>query len=64
MGPLNMPNMDVCLESIPKFNYDAFNIMIPQGGICIRGSYLFSSYYKREDLIKEVLVDGWVYVGN
>lgn len=63
MGPLNMPNIDLCLESIPKLNYDVFNTMIP-GGICICGSYLFSSYYKCEDLIKEVLVDGWVYVGN
>jgi long-chain acyl-CoA synthetase len=60
MGPLNMPNIDVHLESIPKVNYDAFNTMIPWGGICIHGSFLFSSYYNYEKLTKEILVDGWV----
>jgi long-chain acyl-CoA synthetase len=62
--PPNMPNIDVCLKSILKLNYDVFNIMILQGGICICGSSLFFGYYKLEDLIKEVLVDGWVHIGN
>jgi long-chain acyl-CoA synthetase len=67
MGPPNMPNVDVRLEFLPKFNYDAFNYdntTNPQGGICIHGSFLFSSYYKHEGLIKKVLVDGWIHIGN
>jgi long-chain acyl-CoA synthetase len=56
MGPPNMPNIDVCLESVFKFNYDALNTTIPQGRICIHGSSWFSSYYKRKNLTKKVLI--------
>ncbi len=58
-----MPNIDVHLESVLKFNYVVLNTTIPQGGVCIRGSFLFFGYYKREDLIKKVLVDGWFHKG-
>ncbi len=54
MGPLNMPNIDVCLESVSKLNYDVFNTTIPRGRICIHGSSLFSSYYKHKNLTKKV----------
>jgi long-chain acyl-CoA synthetase len=64
MGPPNMPNIDVCLESILKFNYDVLSTTTPRGGICIRGSSLFFGYYKCEDLIKEVLVGGWFHTCN
>lgn len=61
VGP-PVPNIDVCLESVPEMNYDALGSK-PQGEICIRGKTLFSGYYKREDLTKEVLVDGWLHTG-
>jgi len=54
MGPPNMPNIDVCLESVSKLNYDVFNTTSPQGRICIHGSSLFSSYYKHKNLTKKV----------
>jgi hypothetical protein len=41
----NGPNIDVCLESVSKLNYDVFNTTIPRGRICIHGSSLFSIYY-------------------
>uniref|UniRef100_A0A7N0ZXW2 Long-chain-fatty-acid--CoA ligase n=1 Tax=Kalanchoe fedtschenkoi TaxID=63787 RepID=A0A7N0ZXW2_KALFE len=62
VGP-PVPNIDVCLESVPEMNYDALASK-PQGEICIRGKTLFSGYYKREDLTKEVLVDGWLHTGD
>lgn len=61
VGP-PLPIIDVCLESVPEMGYDALGDT-PSGEICIRGKCLFSGYYKREDLTKEVLVDGWFHTG-
>lgn len=62
VGP-PLPNVDVCLESVPEMEYDALS-STPRGEVCIRGDTLFSGYYKREDLTKEVLVDGWLHTGD
>ncbi|KAF5933577.1 hypothetical protein HYC85_029748 [Camellia sinensis] len=62
VGP-PVPNVDVCLESIPEMGYDALS-STPRGEICIRGDTLFSGYHKREDLSKEVLIDGWLHTGD
>lgn len=56
------PNIDVRLESVPEMNYDAL-ASTPRGEICIRGNTLCSGYYKREDLTREVLIDGWFHTG-
>ncbi|KAG5538238.1 hypothetical protein RHGRI_018983 [Rhododendron griersonianum] len=62
VGP-PLPNVDVCLESVPEMGYDALS-STPCGEICIQGNVLFSGYYKREDLTREVLVDGWFHTGD
>ncbi|KAK3016062.1 hypothetical protein RJ639_007549 [Escallonia herrerae] len=62
VGP-PVPNVDTCLESVPEMGYDALS-STPRGEICIRGETLFSGYFKREDLTKEVMVDGWFHTGD
>jgi len=61
VGP-PVPNIDVRLESVPEMDYDAL-ASTARGEICIKGETLFSGYCKREDLTKEVLVDGWFHTG-
>lgn len=63
VGP-PLPNIEVRLVSVPELNYHADSADSSRGEICIRGSTLFSGYYKRQDLTDEVLVDGWFSTGN
>ncbi|KAK4418523.1 Long chain acyl-CoA synthetase 4 [Sesamum alatum] len=63
VGP-PLPVVDICLESVPEMGYDALSRTTPRGEICIRGKCLFSGYYKRDDLTKEVMADEWFHTGR
>lgn len=61
VGP-PVPNVDVRLESVPEMGYDSLS-STARGEVCIRGDTVFSGYCRREDLTKEVLIDGWFHTG-
>ncbi|KAK7348976.1 hypothetical protein VNO80_23778 [Phaseolus coccineus] len=58
-----MTTIEARLESVPEMEYDALS-NVARGEICLRGNTLFSGYHKREDLTKEVIVDGWFHTGD
>lgn len=58
-----MTTIEARLESVPEMGYDALG-SVPRGEICLRGKTLFSGYHKREDLTKDVVVDGWFHTGE
>ncbi|KAJ7525626.1 hypothetical protein O6H91_17G059800 [Diphasiastrum complanatum] len=62
VGP-PLPNIEVCLESIPEMNYDAL-ASTQQGEVCIRGKTVFKGYHKRDDLTCEAVIDGWFHTGD
>lgn len=60
-----MPCMEVCLESVPEFNYSVDDKPNPRGEILLRGPALFSEYYKdEEETTKTLEKDGWFHSGD
>ena len=55
---------EVKLVSVPELDYYAHGAH-PKGEICIRGTSVFSGYYKDEEATKEVLdANGWLHSGD
>jgi long-chain acyl-CoA synthetase len=55
-------NVEARLESVPEMHYDALGTPA-RGEVCIRAKTVFAGYYKRDDLTKEAIVDGWFHTG-
>ncbi|KHN98230.1 long-chain-fatty-acid--CoA ligase FAA2 [Metarhizium album ARSEF 1941] len=64
VGP-PMGDVELCLESVPEFDYTVDDKPNPRGEVLIRGPAIFKEYYKNEEETKKVLeADGWFHTGD
>ncbi|KAK3386951.1 hypothetical protein B0H63DRAFT_468717 [Podospora didyma] len=59
------PSVELCIESVPDFDYTVDDKPNPRGELLMRGPILFSEYYKNpEETAKTVEADGWFHTGD
>lgn len=64
IGPPTACN-EICLESVPEFEYSVDDKPNPRGEMLVRGPCVFKEYYKNEDETKKTLeADGWFHTGD
>lgn len=64
IGP-PMPCIEVCLESVPEFEYSVDDKPNPRGELLLRGPVIFREYYKNVEETEKVLdPDGWFHSGD
>jgi long-chain acyl-CoA synthetase len=57
--------MEVCLESVPEFDYTVNDKPNPRGELLLRGPCVFGEYYKNpEETKKTIEADGWFHSGD
>lgn len=64
LGP-PLPCLELCLESVPDYNYSVDDKPNPRGEVLMRGPTLFQGYYKNDEENKKVIeADGWFHSGD
>ncbi|KAM5342933.1 hypothetical protein ACJ41O_013899 [Fusarium nematophilum] len=62
-GPMSC--VEICLESVPEFEYTVDDKPNPRGELLLRGPVIFSEYYKNEEETRKSLdPDGWFHSGD
>ena len=64
IGP-PMPCVEICIESVPEFEYTVDDKPNPRGELLMRGPIVFGEYYKNpEETAKALESDGWFHTGD
>ncbi|KAI1041617.1 hypothetical protein LB505_001793 [Fusarium chuoi] len=54
--------VELCLESVPEFDYTVDDKPNPRGELLLRGPVIFREYYKNaEETEKTLDADGWFH---
>ncbi|KAK0635083.1 hypothetical protein B0T17DRAFT_612004 [Bombardia bombarda] len=59
------PSVELCIESVPEFEYTVDDKPNPRGELLMRGPIVFKEYFKNaEETAKTVEADGWFHTGD
>lgn len=59
------PSIELCIESVPEYEYTVHDKPNPRGELLLRGPVVFSEYYKNPEATqKDVEADGWFHSGD
>ncbi|KAK4075103.1 uncharacterized protein Triagg1_4767 [Trichoderma aggressivum f. europaeum] len=67
LGNIGPPTgcVELCLESVPEFDYTVDDKPNPRGELLLRGPCIFKEYYKNEEETKKAIEsDGWFHTGD
>lgn len=64
IGP-PLPCIEVCIESVPEYEYTVDDKPHPRGEMLVRGPVVFKEYFKNpEETAKSLEADGWFHTGD
>lgn len=59
------PSVELCIESVPDYEYTVEDKPYPRGELLMRGPIIFKEYFKNhEETSKTIEADGWFHTGD